>query len=202
MHALGSNLPACASRARSSRQTRRCVPVFRATLVYRLEKGDPGLALGQVLRYLEAIAPGSTLLALLSEQDPALLALAAREKTQRVRDMSAAELKGNSISERTTRMTAKELKLMVFAHLGQAWAPCGQLLLTEEGTNVLASSFAYGLNYPRRADALEVDPVSLSLRTVSRSWASGCGRPMACRSSAASATQRPTPGAGGSSKPS
>ena len=33
-------------------------------------------------------------------------------------------------------MTAKELKLMVFAHLGQAWAPCGQLLLTEEGTNV------------------------------------------------------------------
>jgi len=61
-------------------------------------------------------------------------------------------------------MTAKELKLMVFAHLGQAWAPCGQLRLTEEGSNVLASSFAYGLNYARRADALEVDPVSLSLR--------------------------------------
>lgn len=61
-------------------------------------------------------------------------------------------------------MTAKALKLMVFAHLDQAWAPCGQLLLTEEGTNVLASSFAYGLNYARRVDALEVDPVSLSLR--------------------------------------
>lgn len=61
-------------------------------------------------------------------------------------------------------MTARELKLMVFAYLGQAWAPCGQLLLTEEGSNVLASSFAYGLNYARRADALEVDPVSLSLR--------------------------------------
>lgn len=61
-------------------------------------------------------------------------------------------------------MTAKALKLMVFAHLGQAWAPCGQLRLTEEGSNVLASSFAYGLNYARRADALEVDPVSLSLR--------------------------------------
>lgn len=38
------------------------------------------------------------------------------------------------------------------------------MLLTEEGTNVLASSFAYGLNYARRVDALEVDPVSLSLR--------------------------------------
>lgn len=53
---------------------------------------------------------------------------------------------------------------MVFAHLGQDWAPCGQLVMTEEGQHVLASSFAYGLNYARRADALEVDPVSLSLR--------------------------------------
>ncbi len=61
-------------------------------------------------------------------------------------------------------MAAKEVKLMVFAHLGQTWAPCGQLVLTEEGTNVLASSFAYGLNYGRRADALDADPVSLSLR--------------------------------------
>jgi serine/threonine-protein kinase HipA len=61
-------------------------------------------------------------------------------------------------------MAAKELKLMVFAHLGQDWAPCGQLLLTEEGPNVIASSFAYGLNYVRRGDALDVDPVSLSLR--------------------------------------
>ncbi len=61
-------------------------------------------------------------------------------------------------------MAAQELKLMVFAHLGPGWMPCGQLLLTEEGANVLASSFAYGLNYVRRADALEVDPVSLSIR--------------------------------------
>lgn len=61
-------------------------------------------------------------------------------------------------------MAAKASKLMVFAHLGSDWAPCGQLLMTEEGPNVVASSFAYGLNYARRADALEVDPVSLSLR--------------------------------------
>lgn len=63
-------------------------------------------------------------------------------------------------------MAAKELKLLVFAHLGQTWRPCGQLLMTEEGTEVRASSFAYGLNYARRADALEVDPVSLSLRNL------------------------------------
>ena len=61
-------------------------------------------------------------------------------------------------------MAAKELKLMVFAHLGRGWAPCGQLLLTEDGPGVLGASFAYGLNYVRRPDALEVDPVSLSLR--------------------------------------
>ncbi len=61
-------------------------------------------------------------------------------------------------------MATKESKLMVFAHLGPEWAPCGQLLMTEQGSNVVASSFAYGLNYARRVDALEVDPVSLSLR--------------------------------------
>ena len=59
---------------------------------YRIERGDPGLAIGQVLRYLDAIAPGSTLLDLLSESDPALAALAARERTQRVRDLSATEV--------------------------------------------------------------------------------------------------------------
>lgn len=82
------------ARLRIARKVKQTDAALRSGLsrntVYRLEKGDPGLAIGQVLRYLEAIAPGSTLLALLSEQDPALLALAAREKTQRVRDMSAA----------------------------------------------------------------------------------------------------------------
>lgn len=61
-------------------------------------------------------------------------------------------------------MAGKDLKLMVFAHLNQDWAPCGQLQMTEEGPRVLASSFAYGLNYLNRADALEVDPVSLSIQ--------------------------------------
>src|SRR5271154_2409058 len=55
---------------------------------YRLERGDPGLAIGQILRYLEAIAPGKTLLELLSQADPALIALGAQEKKRRVRDMT------------------------------------------------------------------------------------------------------------------
>jgi len=59
---------------------------------YRLEKGDPGIAMGQVLRYLEAIVPGKTLLELLSESDPALAALKAKEQRRRVRDLSKREL--------------------------------------------------------------------------------------------------------------
>ncbi len=60
-------------------------------------------------------------------------------------------------------MAAKELKLMTFAYLGDGWAPCGQLTMTEQGPELQASSFAYGLNYLNRADALEVDPVSLAI---------------------------------------
>jgi hypothetical protein len=49
--------------------------------------------MGQVLRYLDAIAPGASLEHLYFEKDPALLVLAARERTLRVRGMSAAERK-------------------------------------------------------------------------------------------------------------
>ena len=59
---------------------------------YRLEKGDPGIAMGQILRYLEAIVPGKTLLELLCETDPALAALSAKEQRRRARDLSKREL--------------------------------------------------------------------------------------------------------------
>src|ERR1700704_1422267 len=59
---------------------------------YRLERGDPGIAMGQVLRYLEAIVPGKTLLELLSETDPALAALSAKEQRRRARELSKREL--------------------------------------------------------------------------------------------------------------
>ncbi len=85
------------ARLRIARKVKQTDAALRSGLsrntVYRLEKGYPGLALGQVLRYLEAIAPGSTLLELLSDKDPALLSLDARERTKRVRDITAAELK-------------------------------------------------------------------------------------------------------------
>ena len=57
---------------------------------YRLEKGDAGVALGQLLRYLQAIAPGSLLLDLLCGTDPALAtATSEPNSNKRVRDVSA-----------------------------------------------------------------------------------------------------------------
>jgi transcriptional regulator with XRE-family HTH domain len=59
---------------------------------YRLEKGDPGIAIGQILRYLDAIVPGKKLVELLSESDPALAALSTREQRRRARELSKREL--------------------------------------------------------------------------------------------------------------
>jgi transcriptional regulator with XRE-family HTH domain len=85
------------SRLRMSRHIKQATAAVRAGLsrntAYRLERGDPGIAIGHVLRYLEAIAPGKSLMDLLRENDPALLALQKKERRQRVREMTAAELK-------------------------------------------------------------------------------------------------------------
>ena len=84
------------ARLRTARKIKQADAALRAGLsrntAYRLEKGDPGIALGQVLRYLEAISPGNTLWDLLSEKDPALISLDAKEKTKRIRDLSSDEL--------------------------------------------------------------------------------------------------------------
>ena len=83
------------ARLRVARGIKQTDAALRAGLsrntVYRLEHGDPGLAIGQVLRYLDAIAPGTSLEILYSEKDPALAVLAARERKSRVREMSAIE---------------------------------------------------------------------------------------------------------------
>jgi DNA-binding XRE family transcriptional regulator len=84
------------ARLRIARAMKQDQTALRAGLsrntAYRLEKGDPGLAIGQVLRYLDAIVPGKTLLELLSETDPALTALTAKEQRRRARDLTKREL--------------------------------------------------------------------------------------------------------------
>jgi DNA-binding XRE family transcriptional regulator len=90
-------LGAATARLRLARGVKQTDAALRAGLsrntAYRLEKGDPGIAIGQILRYLDAIAPGKTLLNLLSETDPALTALRAKEERRRARSLTQSELK-------------------------------------------------------------------------------------------------------------
>jgi DNA-binding XRE family transcriptional regulator len=89
---LGAGL----ARLRIARGMKQDQAALRAGLsrntAYRLEKGDPGVALGQILRYLDAIVPGKTLLDLLAESDPALATLRAQEQRRRARELSKREL--------------------------------------------------------------------------------------------------------------
>jgi len=90
--ALGAKL----ARLRQARRLRQADAASRAGLsrstAVLIEQGDPGRTLAQVLRYLEAIAPGLGLLGLLTDTDPALKALAQTEATQRVRPLSPQQL--------------------------------------------------------------------------------------------------------------
>ena len=83
-------------RLRQARRMRQADAAARAGLsrstAVLIERGDPGRTLAQILRYLEAIAPGLSLLGLQTDADPSLQALTQSEATQRVRPMSAAEL--------------------------------------------------------------------------------------------------------------
>src|SRR5215469_390692 len=94
--AEAKKLGAALARLRIARDLKQDQTALRAGLsrntAYRLEKGDPGIAIGQILRYLDAIVPGKTLLELLSETDPALAALDAQERRRRARELSKREL--------------------------------------------------------------------------------------------------------------
>lgn len=97
LRAQAEKIGASLARLRVARRVTQQEAALRAGIsrnsAYRLEHGDPGVALGQVLRYLDAIAAGTTLQSLLNEEDPALLALAVKERSHRARAMTAAELK-------------------------------------------------------------------------------------------------------------
>lgn len=85
------------ARLRVARRIRQADAAARAGLsrstAALIEKGDPRRTLAQVLRYLGAVAPTLTLLALLQDEDPSLRALVARETTQRARPLNPTELK-------------------------------------------------------------------------------------------------------------
>jgi transcriptional regulator with XRE-family HTH domain len=71
----------CAIRANLSRET-----------ASRIERGDPSVAVGQIIRYLDAIAAGMTLQLLYTTVDPAVELLAHEERRKRARRLSETEL--------------------------------------------------------------------------------------------------------------
>src|SRR5947209_18897131 len=89
-------LGAALARLRIARGVKQESAALRAGLsrntAYRLEKGDPGIAVGQVLRYLDAIAPGKSLLELLAETNPAPVAPSTKERRRRARGPTTQEL--------------------------------------------------------------------------------------------------------------
>ena len=84
------------SRLRKARKLRQSDAATRAGMsrvtAGKVERGDPRQSLGQILRYLDAIAPGIDLLSLLQRTDPSLLALENAEATRRVRVMTPKQL--------------------------------------------------------------------------------------------------------------
>src|ERR1700704_4572392 len=94
--AEAKRLGAALARLRIARGMKQDQAALRAGVsrntAYRLEKGDPGVAVGQILPYLDTIAASKTLLELLTETAPALAALGAKEKRRRARELSPREL--------------------------------------------------------------------------------------------------------------
>lgn len=89
LHAQAHELGARLARLRAAHAMRQSDAALRAGIsrstAGRLESGDPGVAVGQLLRYLNAISPGLTLAQLLANEGPAEMALRERERTKRVR---------------------------------------------------------------------------------------------------------------------
>lgn len=84
------------ARLRKARRLRQSDAATRAGMsrvtAGRLERGDPKQSISQLLRYLDAIAPGTDLLSLLQGSDPSLVALQSAEETRRVRVMTPRQL--------------------------------------------------------------------------------------------------------------
>ena len=89
LHEQARDVGSRMSRLRAAHRMRQADAAARAGIsrstANRIESGDPGVALGQLLRYVQAIAPGVTLGQLLSQELPPLIVLKERERTKRVR---------------------------------------------------------------------------------------------------------------------
>jgi len=88
LKALGEHL----ARMRKARNLLQAEAAVRANIsretASRIENGDAAVAIGQIVRYLDVIAPGADLARLYETPDPALVMLEHTEKRQRARKFS------------------------------------------------------------------------------------------------------------------
>ena len=93
LKALGKHI----ARMRKARRMLQAEVAVRANIsretASRIENGDAAVAIGQILRYLDVIAPGTSLSRLYETQDSALVMLENVEKRQRARKLSPEALK-------------------------------------------------------------------------------------------------------------
>jgi transcriptional regulator with XRE-family HTH domain len=85
------------ARLRKARRLLQAEAAVRANIsretASRIEHGDAAVAIGQIVRYLDVIAPGANLSRLYETQDAALALLETSEKRQRARKLSPQALK-------------------------------------------------------------------------------------------------------------
>lgn len=85
------------ARLRKARRMLQAETALRANIsretASRIENGDAGVAIGQIVRYLDVIVPGVELGSLYQTKDAALAMLESTEKRQRARKLSPKELK-------------------------------------------------------------------------------------------------------------
>jgi transcriptional regulator with XRE-family HTH domain len=90
---LGARL----SKARIARRVRQSEAASRAGIsratASLIENGSASVSIGQIVRYLDAIAPGKTLVSLLTADDPVVLTMEHDSLPKRARTLSQAELK-------------------------------------------------------------------------------------------------------------
>ncbi len=87
---------ACLARLRLARRVRQADAAVRAGIARStaalIEKGSPSVAFGSVIRYLDAIAPRTSLAAVLMEDESSMQSLTFNERTQRARGLTKTEL--------------------------------------------------------------------------------------------------------------
>ncbi|PKE29228.1 hypothetical protein CWS43_17535 [Rahnella sp. AA] len=90
---IGSRL----AKGRIARRMTQSEVAVRANLgrntVSRIENGDSGVAIGQILRYLDVIRPGQTLAGLLNSEDKVVSVMNQKIQPKRARKLSERELK-------------------------------------------------------------------------------------------------------------